>query len=72
MLKKGALLRRNGRFKEALEWLDKALKAQPGRALIWMNKGMVLEAMGRMDEARDCFRMAQRISADARKGTDHR
>jgi tetratricopeptide (TPR) repeat protein len=47
-----------GRYPEALQCLDEALKLSPGHAHALSNKGMVLAQQQKYHEALDCFEAA--------------
>ncbi|MDP2628768.1 MAG: tetratricopeptide repeat protein [Nanoarchaeota archaeon] len=51
-----------GRYKEALEFLNKAIKLTPHIPQHWNNKGIVLEKLGRNKEALKCFKTAEKIN----------
>jgi len=57
-------MRRLGRYKEAIECFDRALKINPMTKRAWNNKGLVLEKMGRYDEALLCYENALKIDPD--------
>jgi protein O-GlcNAc transferase len=47
-----------GRFEEALGFIDTAIAAEPARAQLWNNRGVVLAAMKRFDAAYENFARA--------------
>jgi protein O-GlcNAc transferase len=53
-----------GRFSEALALLDLELKSAPGRADLWNNRGTVLAAAARLEEASESFGRALSLSPD--------
>jgi tetratricopeptide (TPR) repeat protein len=52
---KGGSLAALGRYEEAIQCYDRALKIDPQSYKTWNNKGSALSALGRRDEALDCF-----------------
>ena len=54
----GVTLRAMGRYKEALESLDKAIELNLKDAEIWYNRGITLHAMRRYDEALESYNKA--------------
>ena len=61
-LNKGASLKSLGRFDEAIQCYDQALRIDPQYAAAWSNKGNSLASLGRFDEALQCFEQALRIT----------
>jgi tetratricopeptide (TPR) repeat protein len=57
---RGYSLDESGRFVEALNCYDKALRLNPEAADVWNNKGIILDELGRFDEAISCFEKAIR------------
>lgn len=55
LLRRGSVLRRQGRYQEALRPLHKALRLYPRYATAWNNKGNVLYNLGRYAEAITCY-----------------
>lgn len=64
MIKKGNELRREKRFDEALNTIDKVLRIYPNFSTAWNNKGNILVNMKRHDEALDCYDRALKINPD--------
>jgi tetratricopeptide (TPR) repeat protein len=60
----GVALDAAGRYQEALNALDLALKLQPDMALIQFNRAIVLTNMGRYEAARDSYLDAARLAPD--------
>jgi len=58
---KGVALSRLGKFHEAIEAYDQALKIDPEYFSAWNNKGVVLSRLGKYHEAIDAFDRALRI-----------
>jgi len=50
-----------GKFKEALDCFDKALKLQPNNKHAWLGKGHALERLGKNGEANICFKKAEEL-----------
>jgi tetratricopeptide (TPR) repeat protein len=44
-----------GRLEEALEALDRAVRAAPGQTAAWCNRAVVLERLGRPEDALACY-----------------
>jgi tetratricopeptide (TPR) repeat protein len=59
-----ATLAKTGNFKEAIECIDRALKAKPGFARAWHLKGATLADFGRMYAAVVCLEEARKAGAD--------
>src|ERR1044071_2220715 len=55
-------LYRAGRFAEALTALDAMLALAPDRAELWNNRGTILAALHRLDDAYICFDRALSLS----------
>ncbi|TET90918.1 MAG: tetratricopeptide repeat protein [Methanomassiliicoccales archaeon] len=55
---KGAALTILGRYEEALEHIDTALKINPRNEVAWVNKGTAMSRLGRHKEALKCFNAA--------------
>jgi Flp pilus assembly protein TadD len=53
------------RYEEAIEALDKALELDPQFAYAWYNKGVVLEKLGKSDEAQVCYDKAKELGYSA-------
>jgi len=47
------------KFKEALEYFDKAININPSFARAWHQKGMALLKLGKNAEAKKCFGKAK-------------
>lgn len=58
LVKKGRLLLIEGRFDEALSFIEQALLVNTNSAEIWNLKGAALRSLGRYDEAIECFNKA--------------
>ncbi len=52
---RGDELNQERRYKEALPYFDKALALSPRFCLVWINKGIALKNLGRLDEAIRCY-----------------
>jgi Tfp pilus assembly protein PilF len=50
---KAWILYRQGKYKQALKWIDKALTFSDAGAEVLYHQGKILIALGRLDEARD-------------------
>jgi len=44
-----------GRFEEAIQYAEKALKLNPRSGVAYSNKGFALDALGKLDEAIECY-----------------
>ena len=53
------MLQRLGRYKEAAEHYQQALRLSPGEGRWWLGLGLALEAEGRANEAREAFQRAR-------------
>jgi len=56
-----------GQKAQALENYDKAIAAEPNDSTLWVNKGTVLNDLGKTAEAQECFKKAMEINP-AQKG----
>jgi len=54
-VRKGRLLKSLGRYDEALECLDKALKLKPDYSRAYFLKGVLLMSLGRLKESKEVF-----------------
>ncbi len=59
----GGALQRQGRFREAAEQYQTALRATPGNAVWWMGLGIALQGDKRNPEAADAFRQAKALGS---------
>ncbi|MGJ9416174.1 tetratricopeptide repeat protein [Massilia sp. CMS3.1] len=57
----GAALQRQGRFREAADQYDTALRTAPNNAVWWMGLGIALQGEKRNAEAADAFRQARTL-----------
>lgn len=55
LVKKGLQLIQDGDFEQALSYLDQAVIIEPNNPDILNKKGIALRALGRYDEALECF-----------------
>ncbi|GAB4141313.1 MAG: hypothetical protein Fur0046_17260 [Cyanobacteria bacterium J069] len=53
-----------GRYAEALPYLDEAVEAESGNALIWLNRGLALAGLGRQEPAIASFDQAIALQPD--------
>ena len=58
---KGLALDKLGRYQEAVDSYEKALKIDPGYVKAWNNKGLALDKLGRYQEAVDSYERALSI-----------
>src|SRR5262245_31752927 len=58
------LLSRMGQPAEAILLLDRALGQKPMHPFPWLNKGVALERLGRLEEAESSYRKATDLRAD--------
>jgi tetratricopeptide (TPR) repeat protein len=63
------LLMREGHLAEAIAEYERALEAEPKHAQAWNNLGVTLDAQGKYERARRCFRKA--VAADPRYAEAH-
>ncbi|MGI0073427.1 MAG: tetratricopeptide repeat protein [Nitrosotalea sp.] len=61
LVKKGTSLAEDGKYEEALEYLEDALSLNPDDPDVLNKKGVVLRSMGRYDEAIQCFNRSLEI-----------
>ena len=61
---KAVTLYEQGRYEEAIEYYDKALKLSPEDIDIWSNKGNTLYEQGRYEEAIKCYDKALKFSPE--------
>ncbi len=59
---KGVALRKLGRYEEALQAIDKALKLKPDDFDAWYNKCVALRKLGRYKEAQIAFKKASELN----------
>jgi tetratricopeptide (TPR) repeat protein len=59
---KARLLSRLNRFDQALECINKAIKIEPARYVLYTTKGHILECQGRLQEAEDNYTTAIKMS----------
>ena len=59
----GGALQRQGRFREAAEQYQTALRSAPGNAVWWMGLGIALQGDKRNAEAGDAFRQAKALGS---------
>ncbi|MHC1597395.1 MAG: protein kinase domain-containing protein, partial [Methermicoccaceae archaeon] len=64
LLKKGIALAKRGRYEDAIECYDKALKIDPKDADAWKKKGNALDELGRYEDAIECYDEALKIDPD--------
>jgi tetratricopeptide (TPR) repeat protein len=58
---KGTALQDQGKFDEAVEAYDEAIRLDPKLALAWTNKGAALDAQGKLDKAVEAYDEAIRL-----------
>ena len=58
---KGVVQTKIGKYNEALECFDRALKLNPGVSNIWLNRGIALVKLNEFEEAMDCFDRALQL-----------
>lgn len=57
-----------GAYQEAIPLHDQAIAAEPGFSLAWVNKGIALKNLGRLDEAIACYdQVIEEIDAENKK-----
>ena len=56
----------SNRYPDALESYDEALRIQPRYAWAWKGRGMILERLGRIEDALACYRTAAEIDPGRR------
>ena len=60
--RKGVEFGKSGRYEEALQAIDKALKLNPDVFTVWYNKGVALDNLGRYEEALQAYDKAIELS----------
>ncbi len=58
---KGVILTKLGKYNEALDCFDSALKLNPGVSDTWLNRGIALVKLNEYEEAMDCFDRALQL-----------
>jgi tetratricopeptide (TPR) repeat protein len=58
---KGVVQTKVGKYHEALQCFDRALKLNPGVSNIWLNRGIALVKLNEFEEAMDCFDRALQL-----------
>jgi tetratricopeptide (TPR) repeat protein len=58
---KGVVQTKLGKYNEALDCFDRALKINPGVTNIWLNRGIALVKLNEFEEAMDCFDRALQL-----------
>jgi tetratricopeptide (TPR) repeat protein len=58
---KGVILTKLGKYNEAIECFDKALKINSHVSNIWLNRGIALVKLNEFEEAMDCFDRALQL-----------
>ncbi len=61
LMKKGVVLERQERYKEALDYYDRAIEANRSLTLAYLHKGGVFNQLERFDEALQCYEQALRL-----------
>ncbi len=61
LIKKAKNLVGEGKYEEALEYIENALSVEKNNPQIWNLKGIALRSMGRYDEAIECFNRSLEI-----------
>jgi tetratricopeptide (TPR) repeat protein len=56
-----------GEYHNALDWYNKAIHINPNDAIMWLNKGVVLNKLNRYNEAIQCFDKAIEINPNYTK-----
>ena len=59
---KGVLLRKLGKYEEALECFEKALEINPEFADAWKWKGIILEDLKKPEESLKCYKKALKLN----------
>lgn len=59
---KGVVQTKVGKYREALNCFDKALRINPGVSNIWLNRGIALVKLSEFEEAMDCFDRALQLN----------
>lgn len=59
----GIKLANLGKYQEALECFDKAIKLSPNRSETWYNKGSALLKLGRYQEALECYDKSLKLNS---------
>jgi len=66
--KKGNISYKNGRYEEAVNYYEQALKIKSDLPEIWCNKGNSLFRLSKYDEALECYNKALEINPDYPEG----
>lgn len=61
LIKKAKSLVSDGKYEEAMEYIENALSMEKNNPQIWNLKGIALRSTGRYDEAIECFNRALEI-----------
>ena len=61
LIKKAKSLVSDGKYDQALEYIENALSVEKNNPQIWNLKGIALRSMGRYDEAIECFNRSLEI-----------
>ncbi|GIW78053.1 MAG: hypothetical protein KatS3mg104_3116 [Phycisphaerae bacterium] len=61
--------KKQGEFDQAVEWLDRTIRADANYCYAYYQKGQVLEQLGRIEDARKAYRAG--IEAARRVGDAH-
>lgn len=61
LIKKAKNFVGEGKYEEALEYIENALSVEKNNPQIWNLKGIALRSMGRYDEAIECFNRSLEI-----------
>jgi len=69
---KGVILTKLGKYNEALDCFDNALKLNPGVSNTWLNRGIALVKLNEFQEAMDCFDRALQLDPNNEVATRRR
>lgn len=58
---RGTMSADEGKFKEALDYFNKAINLDPSFSIAFFNRGTIKADVGNFDEAKNDFRIAQRL-----------
>ena len=61
LINKGYIIADKGLYNQAIEWFNKAIHLDPKNANAWYEKGNCYRRLGKKQEAKECFKIADEI-----------